>query len=86
MSLDKKALGLTFGVLWGGGLLLATLWVMVVGGGGHLVMLKRFYLGFDLTPVGAVIGAVWAFVDGFIGGWLLAWLYNRLSGAGKTPG
>lgn len=84
--LDKKALGLTLGVLWGGGLLVATLWVMIGGGGGHLVMLKRFYLGYDLTPLGAAIGAIWAFVDGFIGGWLLAWLYNRFAGAGAKTG
>ena len=81
MTLNKKALGLTLGALWGGALLLATIWVMFVGGGGHLVMLKRFYLGYDLTIVGAVIGAVWAFVDGFIGGWILAWLYNRFAGS-----
>ena len=81
MRLDQKALGLSMGLLWGGGVLLATLWVMIRGGGDHLVLLNKFYLGYGVSLMGAVVGLVWGFVDGFIGGWVLAWLYNRLAGA-----
>jgi hypothetical protein len=79
MKLDKRACGIALGTLLAGCIFLATLWAMARGGGGHLVMLKRFYIGYSMTPVGAVVGAVYAFVDGFLGGWLFAWLYNRLA-------
>lgn len=79
MKLDKRALGIALGSLLALCVFCATLWAMARGGGGHLVMLKRFYIGYSMTPLGAVIGALYAFVDGFLGGWVLAWLYNRLA-------
>lgn len=79
MELNNKALGLAMGILWGGGLFLATLWALFAGGGEHLILLRKFYLGYAISIPGAIIGLVWAFVDGFIGGWLLAWLYNRFA-------
>ena len=77
MKLDKKALGLALGLLWGFGLLIATLWATLAQGGDHLGLLNRFYIGYSVTYLGAVIGLIYGFIDGFIGGWLLAWLYNR---------
>jgi len=84
MKLDKKALGLACGLLWGGGLAFATLWVLLRGGGEHLALLGRFYVGYSVSPLGVLIGLAYAFVDGFIGGWLLAWLYNRFAGGGTA--
>ena len=81
MELDKKALGLALGLLWGGGLLVATLWVLFADGGEHLILLRKFYLGYAISFPGAVIGFVWGFVDGFVGGWLFACLYNRFAKA-----
>lgn len=82
MDLDKKALGLAAGILWGVSVFLMTLWVMMVGSGGHLELLARFYLGYSVSVMGAVIGLVYGFVDGFIGGWILAWLYNAFARKG----
>jgi len=79
MNLDKRAFGLAMGILMSGCIFLATLFAMYKGAGGHLVMLKRFYIGYNMTYLGAVIGAVWAFVDGFLCGWIFAWLYNRFA-------
>lgn len=79
MKLDKRACGLALGTLVAVSLLLCTVWAMARGGGGHLVMLKRFYIGYSVTPAGAIIGAVYGFIDGFLGGWLFAWLYNRFA-------
>jgi hypothetical protein len=84
MQLDKRAFGLALGAITGGCLFICTLWAMARGGGGHLVMLKRFYIGYDISVVGALLGLVYAFIDGLIGGWLFAWLYNKL--AAKTAG
>ena len=80
MLLNKKAFGLAAGILWGAGVLLATILAMIVGGGEHLALLSKFYIGYNVSSVGAVAGLVWGFVDGFIGGWLLAWIYNKFAG------
>ncbi|MCZ6507971.1 MAG: bacteriophage holin [Acidobacteria bacterium] len=79
MQLDKRAFGLTLGTLMGVCLFLCTLWAMFRGGGGHLEMLKRFYLGYSISLAGAFIGLVYAFIDGLICGWIFAWLYNKLA-------
>ena len=79
MQLDKKALGLAMGILWGLAVLVMTVWAMVVGGGEHLILLGKFYMGYGISPAGAFIGLIWGFIDGFIGGWVLAWLYNKLA-------
>jgi hypothetical protein len=54
---------------------------MMRGGGEHLGLLGRFYVGYSVSPLGILLGGVYGFVDGFIGGWLLAWLYNRFVGS-----
>ena len=81
MKLDKRALGLAAGLLWGFCVFISTLWVMYVGGGEHLGMLGRFYIGYSVTALGAVIGLVYGFVDGFICGWLFGWLYDKFARA-----
>lgn len=80
MKLDRKAFGLAAGILWGLGVFLCTLWAVYLGGGEHLALLGKFYLGYSISVLGALVGLVWGFVDGFICGWLFAWLYNRFAG------
>ena len=80
MTLDKKALGLACGLLCGGGVFVATVWVLLAGSGGeHLSLLARFYIGYSVTPLGSILGLIYGFIDGFLGGWILAWLYNRFA-------
>ncbi len=86
MELKKTAFGLATGLVWGGGLFVATLWVMMWGGGEHLRLLGRFYIGYQVSVLGALVGLVYGFVDGFIGGFLVAWLYNRFAGAKPATG
>ena len=81
MQLNKTALGLAAGLLWGGSVLVVTLWVSFAGGGDHIVLLSKFYFGYNVSVVGAFVGLLYGFVDGFICGWLLAWLYNRFAPA-----
>ena len=77
MRLNPKALGLALGILWGLSVFLATAWVIFVGGQGEpLAMLGVFYIGYDVTWTGAVVGMGYGFVDGLNGGLLLAWIYN----------
>lgn len=79
MKLDQKAMGLALGILVGLAVFAATIWVVVSGGGYHLGLLKQFYIGYQISVLGAFIGLIYGFVDGFIGGWLLAWLYNKFA-------
>jgi hypothetical protein len=79
MLLNVKALALTCGLVWGGGVLLLGL-AGAVGWGRALVeVLGSLYIGFRPTVVGSIIGGIWALVDGALGGAVVAWLYNRLS-------
>lgn len=79
MELNKKAFGLATGILGGAAVLIATVMALIAGGGEHITLLSKFYLGYSISPLGAVVGFIWGFIDGFIGGWLFAWLYNRVS-------
>ena len=76
MKLDKKALALTGGILWGLIILVMTLWVIWRGGGNTLALLDKFYFGYSISYLGAIIGLIYGFVNGFICGWIFAWLYN----------
>jgi hypothetical protein len=80
VKLDIRAMALAAGLLWGGALCFATLWLIVLGYEGTLLrQLDHFYLGYTVSVVGAFVGLVYGFVDGAIGGALLAWLYNRFA-------
>jgi len=77
MRMNAKALGLSVGLLWGASVCLATVWILVVGSEGEtLGKLGVFYIGYQVSWIGAVIGLVYGFADGFIGGLLLALIYN----------
>ncbi len=80
MKLNLKALALTSGLLWGGAVCFATLWLIALGYEGTVIrQLDHFYFGYSFSVVGAFIGLAWGFVDGAIGGALFAWLYNKLA-------
>ncbi len=80
MKLNKIALGLSIGILWGIILFVAT-WVIYLRGGTmeHLGLMNRFYPGFTVSPAGSFIGLVYGLVSGIIGGWILGALYNTFS-------
>lgn len=77
--LNPKKLGVAAGLVWGLSMLLMTF--ASIGfdyGTSFLYMLKPVYLGYDVTPLGALIGFFWGFVDMFIFFFLIGWIYNRL--------
>ncbi|BCA55524.1 hypothetical protein W02_26640 [Nitrospira sp. KM1] len=78
--LDPVAMGVAMGTVSGLGLLLATVILLVKGGGNvgpNLSLVGQFLSGFSVTWIGAVIGLVemglWGFLTGYVG----AWLFNR---------
>ena len=83
MKLDVKAMALTFGLLWGGAMLLVGVVNMITGNYGQLflALMASLYPGYYVggTMKDAIVGALYGLVDGGIGGAVLALLYNRLS-------
>jgi hypothetical protein len=81
MKWNVRAFALAFGIWWGVGIFLVTWWVIAFGGGstGEPTFLGRIYLGYEISPLGSVIGLVWGFVDALIGGAIFAWLYNVIA-------
>ena len=80
MKLNVKAFALACGLFWGIGLFLITWWIILFeGASGNTTLIGRIYLGYNISPIGSLIGLVWAFVDGMVGGAIFAWLYNLLN-------
>jgi hypothetical protein len=82
MRLNARAWGISTGLLLGGGLFLATVFLVIRGGptvGQHLSMLRVFFPGYSVTWPGAVVGFVYAFVIGYGLGRIIGSVYNRLA-------
>ena len=80
--LRALAAGLVAGVLGGTGLCLATLWLVVKGGhpvGPHLALLGQFFVGYEVTPFGSLLGLAYGFVAGFVAFYCGASLYNWIA-------
>lgn len=82
MRLNVRAFALACGLLWGVAVLLLTWWIILLdGSSSDPTFLGRVYRGYEITPLGSVIGLLWALADGAIGGAIIAWLYNTLGGS-----
>ena len=79
MKLKVKAFALTLGLIWGIGLFAITWWIILLeGASGDVTMIGKIYRGYEISPLGSLVGFVWGLVDGCIGGAIFAWLYNFL--------
>jgi hypothetical protein len=82
IALNARAWGIAFGLVLGGGLLLATLFLVVKSGpnpGQHLRLLSVFFPGYSVTFLGALVGFVYAFVLGYALGRVIGLVYNRIA-------
>lgn len=81
MRINVKALALTLGILWGLGVFIAVLWVILLDGAhGQPLFFAVIYRGVTASWPGAVLGLAWGVLDGVIGGLLIGWLYNKIAG------
>jgi hypothetical protein len=79
MKLNVKAFALTCALIWGIGLFVLTWWIIAFEGStGELFLIGHVYRGYNISPLGSVIGLIWGFADALIGGAMFAWLYNWL--------
>ena len=84
MKLQKTALGVAFGSIWGLYILLGTWWLLIRDAPGEIISkLSTFYIGYSYSWGGAIIGFIWGFVDGFVCGFIVAWIYNLVSKSKK---
>jgi len=80
--LNARAWGVSLGLLFGLGLMSATLFLVIKGGpnvGQHLALLGTYFPGYRVSVAGAFIGFVYAFVLGYAVGRLIGVVYNRLA-------
>lgn len=76
--LNKKAFGLSLGIICSASILMFSLWVSFFGTGQEIInLISYFYIGYESTFLGTILGMFYGFVDGFVGGWIFAWLYNK---------
>ncbi len=80
--LNERASALAIGFLLGGGLFIATIFLVLRGGptpGAHLILLSVYFPGYSVTVLGSFIGFVYAFVIGYALGRVVGFIYNRLA-------
>ena len=80
-KLDGVALGIALGVLFGLVIFLATNILILKGGdtvGPNLALLSQYFIGFEITFKGSLIGLFYGLVSGFILGWLIAAIRNTV--------
>jgi len=71
------ALGLAAGITSGVLLLLATIALVVKGGGGAgLYLLGQYFPGYSVSLRGSILGLVYGFGAGFAAGWVFARVRN----------
>jgi hypothetical protein len=83
MRLNGRAWGIAIGLLLGGGLFVATNFLILKGGpdvGPHLSLLRVYLPGYSVSFVGSLIGFVYLFVIGYGLGRLMGMVYNKMIG------
>jgi hypothetical protein len=79
---NERAWGVGLGLICGGGLWLATVVLVLIGGppvGPHLGLLAAYFPGYRVTLPGAFLGGAYGFVVGYVIGRTMSRIYNRLS-------
>ena len=90
---NAPSLALAVGLVAGALLFVATNWLVLKGGdpvGPHLGLLSQYFIGYQVSFRGSLIGFAYAFVTGFGGTYAGARLYNwvvdRRHGSTKRDG
>ena len=79
LRLDRLAFGLSLGITSSLLLFLATIILVLKGGGAvgpNLQLLSQYFPGYSVAPSGSVLGLAYGFVGGFVAGWGFAFLRN----------
>lgn len=80
-KLDSMAMGISLGTLFALVIFLATNLLVIKGGdkiGPNLALLNQYFVGYDVSFGGSLIGLVYGFLTGLILGFLIAFLRNSI--------
>src|SRR5262244_1613829 len=81
LRLNATVQGFVTGLVAGLGVFIATNWLVLKGGdvvGPHLSLLGQFFIGYEVTFVGSLVGFAYAFVVGFVTGYAVTRIYNYI--------
>lgn len=84
LHLNAIAYGVVAGLLAGLGVFIGTIWLVIKGGeevGPHLKLLGQYFLGYEVTLFGSLVGFAYGFFYGFVAGYLAAHIYNWIVNA-----
>lgn len=87
LRLNAAVQGISTGLVAGLAVFVATNWLVIKGGhrvGRNLRLLGHYFIGYEVTFLGSLIGFAYAFALGFVVGYTVARLYNWLAGL-KEP-
>ena len=79
MKLNAPVNGIVFGLVFGLIIFIATNWLVIKGGrvvGPNLSLLGQFFIGYQVTFLGSLVGFLYGFLTGFIFGYFVAAVYN----------
>ena len=80
MKLHVGAFALACAIIWGLGVFALTWWIIGFEGiTREATMIGQLYRGYNISPLGSLVGLVWGFFDALVGGAIFAWLYNALA-------
>ena len=85
--LQAGILAVTFGLVCGGGLFVATAWLLIRGGpevGPTLSLLGNYFPGYRVTWLGSLLGLGYGALAGALVGWTIGWIYNRVADLRRT--
>jgi len=81
LRLNAVVQGVVAGLVTGAAIFVATNWLVLKGGeevGPHLGLLGQFFIGYEVTFFGSLIGFIYGFGAGYIAGYGVARIYNWL--------
>ena len=79
LHLNATIQGFVAGLFLGSIIFAATSWLLLKGGdrvGPHLSLLGQFFIGYEVSFGGSLIGFAYGFATGFSVGYLIARIYN----------
>ena len=82
LLLDSKAQAVALGLACGTVIFVVTNVLLLKGGdpvGPHLSLLGQYFVGYQVSFLGSLIGFGYGFGVGALAGGALAWLYNRIA-------
>ncbi len=87
--IHARVLAVVLATIFGLGLFVMTVWLVVKGGpdpGPHLQLLEQYFIGYSVTWVGSFIGLFYGALAGAAIGWFIGLVYNRVAGVRQHPG